>query len=713
MARPFKIFLYCVGGFFALVVLAAIALPLIFNPNDYKDEAAVAAKDATGRELKINGDIELSLFPWLGAKVADVSLANAEGFGPEPFARIARVDLRVRLKPLLFDKRVEVGKILVDGLALNLQKDASGKNNWSDLADHKGETKKEEPAPAEGKPLAFSIGGIDISNASFHYTDKQTGAAYKVDQLSIETGPVELGKPLDVAIAFLVNSAQPPLESEVKLVFTALADTDKKVYELKDLKLDSTTKGASVPGGSQKASVRAGVRYDGAAGTLAMSDAVLEAAGLKVNATLNGQNLAGDALKLTGKLASNIFNPKDVARSFGIELPPTADASALTSASFAADIGGDNQNARLEKLQLKLDQTTAAGSLAIVNFADPLITFALKADRFDADRYLAPESKDKAAESGASNRDFKNTQLPVEALDKVNAKGTIELASLKLKNLQMSNIRVTLDAPKGKVKTEEMTATLYGGQVKQTARITPAGGASAKPKYDLTMGLNGVNSAPLQNDLIGKNYLSGLASFTLNVSSGGATVGDVLRALSGAVATNLKDGAVEGFNLDATLASAKALYGGQPLPPSGAPQRTEFRDLKGSGKIENGVLDTDTLNVQGSWYQLGGDGKVDLFEQTVNYVLYPTVTGGSDKYKELQGTKIPVSVTGTWADPKIKVELEDVLKGRVKQELKQQEDKLKEKATEKLGDFFRKKLGPQPAPAPTETPPAEPAQTPQ
>ena len=61
MARPFKIFLYIVAGFFALIVLAAIALPLIIDPNDYKDEAATATKDATGRELKITGDIDLTV----------------------------------------------------------------------------------------------------------------------------------------------------------------------------------------------------------------------------------------------------------------------------------------------------------------------------------------------------------------------------------------------------------------------------------------------------------------------------------------------------------------------------------------------------------------------------------------------------------------------------------------------------------------------------
>ena len=708
MAKPFKIFLYIVGGFFALIVLAAIALPLILNPNNYKDEAAVATKDATGRELKINGDIKLTVFPWLGASVHDVVLGNAEGFGPEPFAQVADMNVGVRLMPLLFHRRVEVGTIRIDGLALNLAKAADGTTNWADFS-HEDPAKAEQSVEKEtGQPIALTVGGVQIKNATFNYTDKQSGAAYKVANLSVETGAVELGKPLDVTIAFLVNSAQPPLESDVKIAFTALADPDRKIYEVKDLAVDSTTKGDSVPGGSQKAKLRGSVRYDGAQGTFALSDAVLEAAGLSVNAAIQGSELTGDTPRISGKVSSNTFNPKDVAKSFGVALPPTADPAALTQASFAANVAGGTRSARLEDLTLKLDQTTATGTVAIKDLASQAISFALKADAFDADRYLAPAAEGAAkGGDGKGDEDFKNTPLPAEALDALNASGTVELGKLKVKGLSLTNIRIVIDALKGQPKTQQMTALLYGGKITQSVRYT----RNSPARYDMKLGLDAVDTAPLLKDLIGKSYLSGLGNLNLNVSSGGDTVGAFLQALSGAVGTNFKNGAVEGFNLEQTLAGAKALYAGQVPAASDAPKRTEFRDLKASGKIVNGILDTDTLDVKGSWYQLGGDGKVNLVEQTVNYILYPTVSG--EKFKELAGTKIPVQVTGSWYDPKVRVDLEGVLKGRVKQELKQQEDKLKEKATQKFGDFLQKQLGPKtPPPAPAEQPPAEQQQSP-
>lgn len=712
MAKPLKIFLSIVGGFFALVAIAAVALPLILNPNNYKDDAARATKDATGRELQINGEIDLTIFPWLGASVKDVTLANAEGFGPEPFAQVAEMNVAVRLMPLLFDQRVEVSKVRIDGIALNLAKNADGTDNWSDLA--KDETdgtatpapEQPEPTTPDGKPLAFSVGGIEIRNATFSYADKQTGAAYKVANLSLETGAIEPGDPIDVTIGFIVNSAKPQLESDVKIAFTALTDVDAGVHEIKDLKIDTESKGPAVPGGAQKASVRGHARYDGKQGTFAFSDGVLEAAGLKLTTAIEGYGLNSESPRLSGKLATNTFNPKDLAASFGAALPPTTDPKALTAASFAASIAGDPDNAKLENLTLKLDQTTATGGMTIRNLADPTIDFALKADRFDADRYLAPPTDAKASEQQGDSGSFKDTPIPIDALDAVNAQGTIELGALKLKNLDLTQIRITLDAKKGQAKTQQMTALLYGGKITQTARLTH----NSPWTYDMKVGLDAINSQPLLKDLVGKSFLSGLGDFSLNVTSGGATVGAFLQALDGNVGASFKQGALEGFNLAQTIDGAKAMLRGQPAAASDAPKRTEFRDLKAGGKIQDGVLDTDTFNVTGTWYQLGGDGKLNLVEQTIDYTLLPKFT--SDQHKDLAGLKVPIAVTGSWYAPKVRVDLKGAAKGAVKEELKQQEEKVKEKARSKLDDYLKRKLGPKPAPAPAPAPTEDKSATP-
>ncbi|MGQ0585635.1 MAG: AsmA family protein [Gammaproteobacteria bacterium] len=715
MARPFKIFLAIIGGLVALVVLAVVVVSLVFNPNDYKGDAAKAARDQTGRELDIKGDIKLTFYPWLGARIEDVQLENREGFGPGPMMKVSEMNVGVRLMPLLFKKRVEVAKVRIDGLALNLEKKADGTNNWEDIGDdqerrkaqkeadeEKAKEAAKKPRPPQGQPMAVYVGGVDITNVAFSYKDAQTGEAYAIDKLSLQTGPIEKGRPLDVVIAFIVNSAKPQLESDVKIAFTALTDVAPEVTEIKDIRVDTESRGPAVPGGKQAATLRGEARHDHGLGSFSFRDGVLTAGALTLNAVVEVAGLNTEVPALSGRISTNTFNPKDVAASFGVVLPPTADPGALTAASFAAGVAGDPKNVKLNGVTLKLDQTTATGGLVVRNLSDPQIDLALKADTFDADRYMAPPIDSAPAQDGASG-DFKNTPIPVEILDSVNATGTIDLASLKLKGVNFSDIHITLDAPKGQPKLQEMTALLYGGRITQSARFTH----NSPVKYDMKVGLDAVNSAPLLKDMLGKSLLSGLGNFDLTLNSGGETVGAFLAAMNGGVGASFRNGAIEGFNLDQTLGNAKAMLKGEPAPAAAAdqPKRTEFKDLSAAGKIVDGVLDTDKLDIKGSWYQLGGDGRINLVEQTVNYTLLPSMSG--DKHKDLKGVKVPVAITGSWYAPKVKVDLKGMLKGQAREEIKQQEEKVKEKARSKLDDFLKKQLAPKPAPPPP-PPPEEP-----
>ena len=86
MNRWLRILALILGAALLAVVAAAIVLPLVIDPNDYRDEIGALVSERTGRSLNISGDLSLSVFPWLGIEVGEVSLANAPGFGPEPMA---------------------------------------------------------------------------------------------------------------------------------------------------------------------------------------------------------------------------------------------------------------------------------------------------------------------------------------------------------------------------------------------------------------------------------------------------------------------------------------------------------------------------------------------------------------------------------------------------------------------------------------------------
>ena len=63
--RGLKVAGWAILGVIVLLVLASIAVVAFVDPNDYKDDIAKAVRDRTGRELKLDGNLSLSVFPWL------------------------------------------------------------------------------------------------------------------------------------------------------------------------------------------------------------------------------------------------------------------------------------------------------------------------------------------------------------------------------------------------------------------------------------------------------------------------------------------------------------------------------------------------------------------------------------------------------------------------------------------------------------------------
>ncbi|MFW5911091.1 MAG: AsmA family protein, partial [Thiohalospira sp.] len=60
MRKLLRYLLVGVAALVALLIAAAVILPLVIDPDDYRDEIEAAVNEATGRELAIEGSIGLS-----------------------------------------------------------------------------------------------------------------------------------------------------------------------------------------------------------------------------------------------------------------------------------------------------------------------------------------------------------------------------------------------------------------------------------------------------------------------------------------------------------------------------------------------------------------------------------------------------------------------------------------------------------------------------
>ncbi|MGR9000161.1 MAG: AsmA family protein, partial [Gammaproteobacteria bacterium] len=106
MRKPLKIILSVIAAVVLLLVIAVCTVSLFIDPNNYKPEIAAAVKDRTGRDLILEGELKLSIFPWLGISTGKMTLGNADGFQDQPFATLEESNIKFKLLPLL-TKKVE------------------------------------------------------------------------------------------------------------------------------------------------------------------------------------------------------------------------------------------------------------------------------------------------------------------------------------------------------------------------------------------------------------------------------------------------------------------------------------------------------------------------------------------------------------------------------------------------------------------------------
>lgn len=200
--------------FLALMLVILLTAPFFMDVNDYKPQLIKAVEDATGRKLQI-GDIQASLFPWVGVSLGDIRLSNREGFSERDFLVAKNLHIKVALLPLL-SKQIEIKHFELSGPVLFLEKNADGETNWADLLPAesapagsitaKGPTKpsatvKKEVPEASSALLAFQAESIRLKDGVLIWADAQDGNEVSLTELQLEVGDVHLDRPVEVNLS--------------------------------------------------------------------------------------------------------------------------------------------------------------------------------------------------------------------------------------------------------------------------------------------------------------------------------------------------------------------------------------------------------------------------------------------------------------------------------------------------------------------------------
>ena len=688
MNKILKYLLFTTGGIAAILIALAAYLAATFNPNDYKPQLVQLVKQKLDRTLKIDGVIKLTFYPALGAELGRFSLS--ERASGKEFAAVEAARVSLQLLPLL-SRELVVSQIEVRGLRANLVKRKNGSTNVDDLAG--GESGKTRPAPgAEDKPaqqpIQFNIDHVLVENASLGYTDEASGAKYTLNKLHLKTGRIAAATPSDIQLAFVIGASQPEVNLEIQLKTRLAFAAASKRFKLEALDLGA--KGEAAGMHLAAFSLKGGIEGDAKA--IKSNGIALELDAKQGDNTIKG--------KLESPLAIDVdAQTVDLAKlvaSLAFTDPKSARGPVAIKLTGAARANLPKQTASLD-FSTKFDESAVTGKAGLVHFSPPSYVFDLNVDKLDVDRYTAakkPESQSAEAGKAAGRPE---QALDFSALKTLGAKGSVKIGALKVANLKAQNVRIEAKAGGGRLDLNPLAASLYQGATSGSLSLV----AAAAPQIVLRQNLAGISIGPLLKDAIDRDVIEGRGSVTLDVSGQGATVSAIKKALNGAAALNLTDGALKGINIGETIRSAKARLGslkGETTQASNAAEKTDFTELKASFAIRNGVAHNSDLSLKSPLVRLGGEGDIDIGTDSMDFLakatLVATAAGqGGKEASELKGITVPVRISGPFTSLSYKLDFNAMISGAAQQKIDEKKEEIKAKAQDKLKDQLKGLFG--------------------
>jgi len=665
MNKFLKWILAGLGIIVVLLVIAAVVLPLVIDPNDYKEEIRTAVKENTGRELSIAGDIEWTVFPSIGLGLSDLELGNRKGFGDQPMLQIGEAGLSVKLRPL-FSRKVEIGQVSLSDVSAYLQRKANGQTNWDDLG---GESSADTTSSSSGEELAaITVEGIDISNANVTWDDE--GQITELKDFNLKASGIELGRPFTLEGGFSVAISESQLLGEAKFEGLVSSRADGSRYGIEGLEF--TFKGTQGPADESMSldmAVNANAEVNLDQDQASLSDFIFQFHDLKIEGALDVTSLSGNP-ELAGQLSVPEFNPRSFLEALGAEAPQTSDPAALTSLQAQMLFAGSSSRADMKNLDVKFDKSTFKGNLKIDNFDAPKLGFNLQIDSLNLDEYLPPTATEGSSESSPAQAE---TDLTVDTFRGFTGGGDFRIGALTLAGITATEVSLKMTSNGNGVRLFPIKARFYEGQYRGDVRINAGG---KRPILTADEKITGFRAEAVLAALTGSSRLEGAGDFNLKIRTDLTNSQTTLQDLSGGFALNFLDGAIVGIDVAETIRKAKSALGKSDGSAANTDRdpKTDFTELSMTGNIQQGVITSDDLMMRSPLMRVTGKGTINLVEESIDYRVKPVLTSNLDgqdsqELGELKGVPIPVRLSGNLFEPDISVDIIAAITGSQKEAL--------------------------------------------
>lgn len=598
------------------VLILAIVLFFVFFPKDLAAaEAERRIEEATGRQLTLGDDIQITFWPALGFSVNDASLSNPEGFpSDEAFLAANRLVFAVKVMPLLRGA-IEVKELILDGAEVRLRaEEDGGANNWT----FPTENNSEQENTLEDLRLD-DVRMID-SMISFQGAEGEPLVLQDVDaSLALES----LDLPAQLQAAFDYRNQRVNLESAIGLPRAVLEQGE-------------TPFSAAVRSDPLQANFEG--LFNAATGALTGG---VDASGNSLRALM--------AWMGTPMAAGGGFGPFNVEGQMAHEGTQTA----------------------LSEATLRLDDINANGNLTLITQESGRlrVSGALSAANIDLNTYLPPPAQ--AGQEGVEvDTAWSTSPLDLSGLRALDADLQLNLGALSFQRMSFSDVALALRVANGAADARLTRISLYDGG--GTARLI-ADGSGSTPRIAFEIDAQNIQAETLLRDAIGFDKIVGRGRLRASLVGTGASQAALMRSLSGNASFNFNDGQWKGVNLAQVARTVQSALTGQ---AAGEGSSTDFAELSSTFTVANGVMATDNLRMLNPYVRLEGSGLVNIGAQTVDMRIAPRAVNnaqGQGGDAGLAGLGVPFRVSGPWSRVSFRPALEEVVQNQLRDILSRQD----------------------------------------
>lgn len=647
----------------SLVVLVALLIGGLFLlPTDkIASLASEQLRAATGRDVTLSGRLAPTVWPQLGVSTGPVTLSNAEWSDGGPMLQAEGLSVGLDASALMGGE-IKIRKLELRDPQILLEKAADGRVNWdisvaeaTDAAaaatssGQDGGSGSGASAPeTESAATEFSVDRAEISNATVRFIDRAAGTETRVDGLNASVSAPAFDGPADLTLQAMLNgqsvSGNVHLEQLSALLEGAVSGIDL------DLSLGGTSVAFAGRGGLEPMAAEGQLSLD--AGDLAAVFAALDQPAPELPADL------AKGLSLKG----------------GLTYAPSGSV-------------------HLRKAVLKAGSNLLAGDLDLTLDGKPRLTGSFTTDALDLSPFISDTDsagKGNGAGSGGGSGGGKSAStgwstdpIDVSGLAALDAEVALDAGSVDLGDTQLGRTRILATLTDRRLVLTLREVRAHDGLL--TGEFVVNGRGSLSVGGDLNV--QGVGMQSLLSDLADYERLLGDGNLKLKFLGSGNSMDAIMKSLKGDGSVSLGKGELRGLDLAGMLRNLDTSFEGD-----GA--KTIFDSVSASFSINKGVLRNKDLSMLAPLLQAAGLGRVDLGGQTLNYKVVPTAFTNDDG----DGFKVPLQITGTWADPKFKLDLEALAEQeldleRRKQELEDRAQAEVDKAKARAEKQAAKKLG--------------------